>query len=121
MEHVAALIQEYVPPDPQKIQAAQAAGTVSVQPSGSATTLTVKNYLKPGDSLALAFDTAAKRIQSYKVSSYVDDPKDDGVALNVTFASLPDGTNYPQQVLLDVAAKKIQVKVTNSGYKKSGA
>jgi hypothetical protein len=36
----------------------------------------------------------------------------------VQFDKLPDGTSYPQQTVLDVAAKKIQVKVTNSGYAK---
>jgi len=42
------------------------------------------------------------------------------VKLDVSFASLPDGTNYAQQTVLDALGKKIQVKVTNSGYKKAG-
>ena len=121
MEKVAALVHEYVPPDPQKIQAAQSSGNVSTQPSGPALALTVKDYVKPGDSLAIGFDTAAKKLSSYNVNSYVEKPKDDTVTLAVTFATLPDGTAYPQQVLLDATAKKILVKVTNSGYKKSGS
>jgi len=120
MQQVAALVHEYVPPDPQKIQAAQAAGNVSVQPSGGLVTMTIKNYNKPGDSLALGFDSAAKKIRSYTVNSYLKDPKDDPVKLDVTFASLADGTNYPGQSVLDAPGKKIQVKVTNSGYKKVG-
>jgi hypothetical protein len=36
----------------------------------------------------------------------------------VTFASLQDGTAYPQQTVLEAKAKQIQVKVVNSGYKK---
>ena len=32
MQLVAALVQQYVPPDPQKIQAAQAAGSVAINP-----------------------------------------------------------------------------------------
>ena len=115
MEKVAALVHQYVPPDPQKIQAAQAAGNVSVD----ASKLTVKNYLKPGDVLALAFDAAAKKLTSYSANSYVEKPKDDDVTLSVTFGALPDGTSYPQQVVLDVKAKNIQVKVANSGYKKT--
>jgi hypothetical protein len=47
-EQVAALVHAYVPPDPQKIQAAQAGGNVSVEPTAATTTMTVKNYLKPG-------------------------------------------------------------------------
>jgi len=115
MEKVAALVQEYVPPDPQKIQAAQAAGNLSVD----ASKLAIKNYLKSGDAVTIGFDAAAKKLTSYAANSYVEKPKDDDVTLAVTFASLQDGTSYPQQVVLDVKAKNIQVKVTNSGYKKA--
>lgn len=114
MEKVAALVKEYVPPDPQRIQAAQAAGNVDLQPP----TLTFKSYYKPQDSLALGFDPAAKKIRTYNVNSYVDDPKDDVVTLTVTFGNLEDGTSYPQQVVLDVKDKQLQVKVSNAGYKK---
>jgi hypothetical protein len=117
MEKVAALVQEYVPPDAQKIQAAQAAGNVTVQ----AGTLAVKNYLKQGDSLTIGLDSAAKKLSSYNVASYVEKPNDDTVTLAVTFALLPDGTSYPQQVLLNVKSKNLQVKITNSGHKKAGA
>jgi hypothetical protein len=119
MERVAALVHEYVPPDPQKIQAAQSAGNVSTQPAGSGVTLNVKNYVKPGDELAIGFDTTANQLSSYGVKSFVDKPKEDDVNLAVTFGKLEDGTSYPQQTVLDVKAKQIQVKITNSGYKKS--
>ena len=121
MERVAALVHEYVPPDPQKIQAAQSAGNVSAAPAGATLNLTVKNYVKPGDLLAIAFDMTAKQLSTYNVQSFVEKPKEDDVKLAVTFAKLEDGTSYPQQTLLDVTAKKIQVKVTNSGYKKTGS
>ena len=120
MEKVVALVHEYVPPAPAKIQAAQTAGKVSTQPSGTAVNLIVKDYLKPGDMLTIGADSAAKRLTSYKAQSFVEKPKEDDVTLNVTFGALQDGTFYPQQVLLDVTAKKLQVKITNSGYKKAG-
>src|SRR5262245_1799120 len=118
MERVAALVHEYVPPDPQKLQAAQAAGHLAVQPSaGGIVMLQAKDYIKPGDSLSIGFDSALK-LSSYNSVSYVEKPKEDDVTLAVTFGKLPDGTAFPQQVLLDVKAKQIQVKVTNSGHKK---
>jgi hypothetical protein len=120
MEKVAALVHEYVPPDPQKLQAAQAAGHAAIQPSQTDAVLNVTDYLKPGDALSIALDSAAKKLSAFKVSSYVEKPKEDDVTMNVTFASLEDGTRYPQRVVLDVAAKNIRVNVTNSGYKKSG-
>jgi hypothetical protein len=119
MEKVAALVKEYVPPDPQRIQAAQAAGNVDVQPAAQGpTVLTLKNYFKPQDALSLGFDATAKKIRTYNVNSYVENPKDDVVTLAVTFGSLDDGTSYPQQVVLDVKDKNIQVKVSNGGYQK---
>jgi len=121
MEKVVALVHAYVPPNPEKIQAAQAAGNVSAQPSGAVTNITVKNYAKNGDLLAIGLDPAVKRLTSYRVESFVEEPKDDDVKLNVTFATLPDDTSYPGQIVLDVAAKQIQVKITNSGYKKAGS
>lgn len=116
MEKVVALVHEYVPPDPQKIGAAESAGNVSRGGPG----LTVKSYVKPGDVLAIGFDPAAKQLTSYTVQSFVEKPKEDDVKLAVTFGKLEDGTRYPQQIVLDVVAKKLQVKVTNSGYKKAG-
>ena len=118
MEQVAALVHAYVPPAPDRIQAAQAAGTVSAQPSGG---VAIANYLKPGDLLSIGFDMAAKKIVTYKVNSYVEKPKEDEVTLSVTFGRLADGTSYPQEIVLNAAAKSVQVKVTNSGYKKTGA
>lgn len=121
VEKVVALVHQYVPPDPQKIQAAQSSGNVSKEPSGAVLNVSVKDYLKPGDMLAIGLDTTAKQLTSYKVQSYVEKPKDDDVKLDVMFGKLQDGTSYPQQIVLDVVAKKIQVKVNNSGYKKAGS
>jgi len=118
MEKVAALVHEYVPPAPDKIQAAQAAGSVSALPSGG---IAIANYVKPDDLLSIGFDMAAKKITTYKVNSYVEKPKEDEVTLSVTFGRLADGTSYPQETVLKAAAKNVQVKVTNSGYKKAGA
>jgi hypothetical protein len=118
MEQVAALVHEYVPPDKDKIQSAAATGHVSMQPNPSSgmAALSIQDYLKPGDSLVVGLDLKANALTTYDVRSYVDDPKEDVVTLAVRFDRLADGTSYPQQTVLDAAAKQIQVKVTNSGY-----
>ena len=36
------------------------------------------------------------------------------VTLQVQMASLPDGTNYPRQTILNVSAKELTVITTNS-------
>jgi len=121
MEKVVALVHQYVPPDPQKIKAAESAGNVAATPGTGVTTLAVKSYAKPGDALSIGFDPAAKKLASYSVTSYVEKPKDDDVTLNVMFGRLADGTSYPQEIVMVVKAKNIQVKITNSGHKKAGA
>ncbi|MFL6350615.1 MAG: hypothetical protein ACJ74Z_02015 [Bryobacteraceae bacterium] len=118
MERVGALVREYVPPNSEKIQAATAAGNVAVTRGQPVTTITIKNYLKQGDSVALSFDMTERKIASYNVNSYLDSPTEDPVKLTATFAQLPDGTNHVQQNVLDATAKKIQVRTTNSNYRK---
>jgi hypothetical protein len=40
------------------------------------------------------------------------------VTLNVQFAILPDGTNYPAQEVVTAQAKGIVLTVTNGNYQK---
>ena len=67
--------------------------------------------------MTLAFDTATKKVQTLNVNTYMGQAKD-VVTLAVQFASLPDGTNYAQQTVLNATAKQIQVTTTNSQYTK---
>jgi len=117
MQQVKAVISLYVPPDPQRMQKAFQAHNVSIVPGGGAAQLVFRNYAQPGDQMTISFDPAAKKIQSIGVNSYVGDPKGT-ITLNAQFASLPDGTNYVSQTVLNSPAKEIQVTTTNSQYSK---
>ena len=119
MQDVVALVHQYVPPDPAKIQAAAKAGKAAPEKSaeGGLTALTFSDYAKAGDKLSLGFDPAAKKIRSYNVASYLEKPED-AVTLAVSFDSLPDGTNYPKETVLNAKSKEVQVKISNSGHKK---
>ncbi len=117
MQQVQSLLALYVPPNPQKMQQAFQAHNVSIVPGGGAAQLVFKNYAQPGDQMTIAFDTATKKIQTLNVNTYMGQEKD-AVTLAVQFASLPDGTNYAQQTVLDAKAKQIQVTTTNSQYSK---
>jgi hypothetical protein len=116
MDRLKALISHYAPPDPQKIQAGKQAGQASLSNAAGLATITVQNYYKQGDQVAFSFDTAAKKIASYDVKTYLDDPKKDVVTLTNQFAALPDGTNYLQRTVLKAQEKQIQITTTNSGY-----
>ena len=79
--------------------------------------LVFHNYAKQGDQMSIGFDAAAKKIATINVNTYMDDPKD-AVTLAVQMASLPDGTNYAAQTVLNATAKQIQVTTSNSNYAK---
>jgi hypothetical protein len=88
--------------------------------SPGVTQIVFKDYAQPGDQMTLSFDTAAKKITSVKVNTYMDDPKD-VVTLGVHFASLPDRTNYVHQTVLNATAKKLVVTTINSDYRRLGS
>jgi hypothetical protein len=119
MGNVKGVLEMYVPPDPQKIQAAFQAGNASITPANGAVNLVFKNYAQPGDQMTITFNEQAKKISHVAVNTYTEKP-DQVVTLNVQFASLPDGTNYSQQTVLNAKAKDIVVTTTNSNYQKMG-
>jgi hypothetical protein len=121
MGQVKTLLSQYVPPNPQKMQQAFAAGKASLNPSpdSGTTSIVFKDYSLPGDQMTLTFNTATKKISSLNVNTYMDDPKD-VVTLTAQFASLPDNTNYVQQSILNATAKKLVVTTTSSNYQRMG-
>ena len=120
MGGVKKVIGMYVPPDPQRMQQAFQAGKASLSGGGTGMAQIVfKDYAQPGDQMTISFDTAAKKISSLNVNTYMDNPKD-VVTLAVRFASLPDGTNFVQQSVLGATAKQLQVTTTSSNYQPVG-
>ncbi len=120
MERVGSLVRRYVPPDPQKMQASFQAGKANLNLAGGGiASLVFQDYAKPGDKVTLAFNTAAKKLQSYTVNTYLDSPQDI-VSLTAEFSSLPDGTNYLAHTLLNAPGKQIAVNTTNSNYRPIG-
>jgi hypothetical protein len=75
------------------------------------------DYAQPGDRMTLTFDPASKKIVALSVNTYMGQGKD-AVTLQVRMASLPDGTNYSQQTVLNASAKQLVVTTTNSNYKR---
>jgi hypothetical protein len=122
MGQVKSLLTMYVPPDPQKMAQAFQSGNASLNssPGSPVAQIVFKNYAQPGDQMTLSFDTAARKITTVNVNTYMDEPKD-VVTLAIQMASLPDGTNYVQQTVLDATAKQLQVTTTNSNYQPIGA
>ena len=117
MQDVKGVLAMYVPPDPQRMQQAYQAGNVALNPVSGAVNLVFANYAQPGDKMTLTFDTAAKKITTLSVDTYMGEEKDK-VTLHVQMGSLPDGTNYAAQTVLNASAKELTVTTTNSNYQK---
>ena len=118
-DDVKGLLTMYVPPDPQKMQAAYKAGKLSFNPAGGMVNFIFKDYAQPGDQMTLTFDPAKSAIISLSINTYMGEEKD-VVTLQVQMASLPDGTNYAGQTVLNATAKQLVVTTTNSNYQKLG-
>jgi hypothetical protein len=118
LEAATALVHQYVPPDPGMMQVVMNAGTASLAQAGPGVLVPkFPGYMKPGDSLALTFDTAVKSLRQIDVATYLDSPQSP-VTLRVALQSLPDGPRYPGSVVLGMPASKIEVRITNSNYQK---
>ncbi len=120
MEQVKGLIGQYVPPDPNRMQQAFASGNVSFTPTPGMIQLVFKNYVEQGDSMTISLLEATKKITSLNVNSYLSQAKD-VVTLSVQFGVLPDGTSYPNQVVVVAQSKQVQITTTNSDYQNLAA
>jgi len=112
-----ALIKTYIPPDPARIETAKNAGKISVAQDGPRVKLDIRDYEKPGDMLTFEIDGAKNVLLGLKVSSWLKDAKD-AVSMTARMGQLDDGATYPEEILLSMPSKSLEVKTTNSDYKK---
>jgi len=120
VKEAAAVIHQYVPPDPTKIEAAKQAGRIAIIPPDAQGNLSLKitDYLKQGDSLDLGWNADTNAILSLTVASYTEKQKDT-VNLQVAFGTLNDGTQHPSRIVLDLKADDLQLVIENSNYQKT--
>ena len=115
-EDAQALIKQYVPPDPAKIQAAKDAGNLSITPLDSGKVqLRFRDYIKDGDALSITLDPATNHLLGVQVDSYLKKPED-AVTLDVTMNTLQDGALYASEIVLNGESKHLRVDVQNTGY-----
>jgi hypothetical protein len=117
MGQASALIQKYVPPNPELIQKAKDAKNLAVapQPDGKVR-LAFKDYLQPKDLMNIDVDAKAALLSAINVATYLEKPEDT-VTLDVRFGTLTDGTSYTAQTTLEAKAKNIRVVIENSGHR----
>jgi len=118
IKEAVALVKEYVPPAPEKIDAAKNDGRVSVSaPDGAGQVqMVIQDYLKAGDSVTLRLDGASNMLQGLDVATFMKKEKQ-AVTLSANLASLPDGTIYTGSIVLDVKSENVRIDIENSGHR----
>jgi hypothetical protein len=117
MQGAVGLVKSYIPPDPARIGASMNAGKMSITPAGPRVRLDFRDYEKPGDTLSVEIDVTKNTLLGLKVATWLKDPKDT-ITLASSFGSLNDGATYPAESTLSAPSESLEVKVTNSGYRK---
>jgi len=117
MQNAMELIKSYVPPDPERIEAAKNAGKVALTPAGSSLRIDVRDYEKPGDILTFELDTVRNTLLGLKVATWLENAKDK-VTMTTAFGTLDDGATYPAEITLLAPSQSLEVRTTNSGYRK---
>jgi len=112
-----ALIKTYLPPDPAKLQQIVAGGTstVGILVPNQQYKLSFPNYNLPGDLLSISINKSSQMLTGLEVSTYIDKPSD-VVTFNLTYATLPDGTQYAGETDLVATAESVKIVIMNSGY-----
>ncbi|MGB0122574.1 MAG: hypothetical protein WA419_10945 [Silvibacterium sp.] len=116
-QQIADLARQYTQPDPGRLQQAYQQGNISLQLGGDEGTVTliIKNYIKPNDSVTLVYSRQQKALQSLRVSTYLNDPKD-AVTIAAQFAKLPNGINHVSSTQINGVSKQLTVVTQNSNY-----
>ena len=118
LQQTAELIQQYVPPAPDKIQVVINAGTASIAQAGpQAIALIFPGYVKQGDALKITFDKGIKALRQIDVKTWLEKPEEPAT-LKVVMKALPNGISFPGSIVLSIPASQLEVRITKSNYQK---
>ncbi len=112
-------ISDYLPPDGDKVQKIYESGKVGIQilDPGKKFKLGFPGYLQQGDQLFISMDMGNQKLMALSVNTYIDNPSEK-VIFDVTYDTLPDGTQYAASTVLVADAKNLKLVVEESGFRK---
>ena len=109
------LANQYTTLNSERLTAANSRGEIVLLHEDDSIKLTIKNYSKPGDSIAMTINQRTHRLLTVQAKSYLTDPQD-AVTIQAEFAELPDGTNHVATAEIDSVSRHLTVKLTNWSY-----
>ena len=114
-EQLCELANQYTSLNSERLTRASSRGDIVLQREGDSIKLAIKNYSKPGDSLAMTINHRTHQLMRVQAKSYLTDPQD-VVTIQAEFAELPDGTNHVATAEMDSVSRHLTVKLTNWSY-----
>jgi hypothetical protein len=118
LEATVSLVQQYVPPDADRIQVVMNAGTASISQAGPQRVAFIfPGYAKQGDALKITFDKAITALRQIDVKTWLEKPEEPSTLL-VLMQSMPNGISFPGSIVLSIPASKLEVRITKSNYQK---
>jgi hypothetical protein len=109
------LANQYTTLSGERLTGASSRGEIVVLLKDDWIKLAIKNYSKPGDSVAMTINQPTHRLMTVQAKSYLTDPQD-AVTIQAEFAELPDGTNHVSTAEIDSVSRHLTVKLTNWSY-----
>jgi hypothetical protein len=116
-----AKVQEYLPPNPEKLQAIYAKGQTSIKvvEANKKYTLEFPEYLQPGDKVSITLELQKGLFDGIEVLTTVDNPQDK-IVFNLIYSVLADGTEYPSETRLNLPGEGINISIKNDKHQKVG-
>jgi len=114
------IAETYAQVDPESLRLAYERGDIANGPSPQGigvTKLSIRNYVKAGDLVIMAFNQQDE-IQTLEVSSYLTDPKEP-VHILVEFANTRDGLNHVDAITATAPKRNSSLVMRNLTYEHS--
>lgn len=113
IERLMAFTSRYLASDPAKLQAAMAKADVTTVGGSGTTRITMRDFVKTGDSMTMSFDSA-KRPTKTEISTSLDDAP---VSVVLTFDQVHNGPNYAQNTVVRSDAKEVEMRILTYDYR----
>ena len=116
-EQIRELAETYTQASPDLLRSAFQRGDVSYAstPTAGSARLMIRNYVKSGDSVALAFDPKTNDLQSLEAASYLDTSREP-VQIVASFAGAGDEINRADEITAVDKKRRLQVSIHNLDY-----
>jgi hypothetical protein len=114
VDRLISLASRYLGGDPSKLQAALATAEVTTGGGSNQVRFRIRDYVKPGDTMTMSFDSATKRPTTTEIDTSLD-----GAPVTITSASdqIREGPSYPAKTVLKSDERQLEIRLLTYDYR----